>query len=86
MLALTRPNEHLLLKVLLKTEGYLNYDLLALLSQQFLDAFYLCKQSLIGKNPAAADKLLIHEQLTLKDLKVAMKVASLLKNQDMQAY
>ena len=85
MLALTRPNEHLLLKVLLKTEGYLNYDLLAMLSQQFLDAFYLCNQSLVAENPAA-DKLLIHEQLTLKDLKVAIKVASLLKNQDMQAY
>jgi hypothetical protein len=73
VLSFTRPNERVLLETILKAEGFFTYRTLARLSNEFLITLY--------------DKISLPEELlSLKDLRLAVKLATLIRDQEMRIY
>lgn len=79
---------YVIIKMLLKSEGYHFHEKLSRIANEFINDFINRKNEILyGKeagNSEYIDK--ITEKLVLKDLKIAVRFAILLRDQELQGY
>lgn len=96
VLSFCRFNERVLFNAILKAEGFRNFTLLARLSYEFLTILYdniygMAKpdENLTSPRKDAASKLLEDSErhfLSLRDLRLVVKLANLLRDQEYRVY
>jgi hypothetical protein len=86
--SLARPNVLKVLEMMLKSEGYQSYVKLASLTHRFIDEFMYQKNvALYGQEAANSDYVdRSTERLVLQDLKIALRFAILLRDQEWRGY
>ena len=85
--SLARPDLNTVLKMLLKAAGYHYYEKMARITREFLDDFIRAKnQALYGKAAGTEYVEQITERLVLRDVKLAVRLSVLLRDQEWSGY
>lgn len=86
--SLARPDMFVVIKMLLKSEGYHYYEKLSKIANEFITNFISKKNEVLYGKEAANTEYIdqVTEKLVVKDLKIAVRFSILLRDQEWQGY
>jgi hypothetical protein len=86
--SLAKPDTLAVIKMLLKSEGYQHYDKLARITDRFISEFTREKNRILyGKQGADSEWVdQVSEQLVVRDVKIAVRFAILLRDQEWSGF
>ena len=87
-ISLARPDTLLVIRMMMKSEGYHYYERLSRVAHEFINEFTRRKnQALHGKEASKSDYVdEITERLVIRDLKIAVRFSILLRDQEWKGY
>jgi hypothetical protein len=86
--SLAKPDMYMMIKMLLKSEGYHYYEKLSKITNEFINEFIFKKNEILyGEEQANSDYIdQVTEKLVVKDLKIAVRFSILLRDQEWHGY
>ena len=86
--SLAKPDMRVVIKMLLKSEGYHHYDKLSRITTQFISEFISKKNEILYGQEAADSEHIdqITEKLVVRDLRIAVRFSILLRDQEWTGY